>query len=219
MEIAHKEVIQTPRYFVDSWSTPLSAFHCEFSSTDCLLEMFARGKPTNKKIITFHANLKTSAQGESLSYLKPLFWGGMEDEKLTKFLRFCTGSYMVCVEKITSVSTTWKARTPQSSAESPCHISILSVVRGGIKQHIVLRVLGHWLCLNSHLNLPTRTASLLYISESLAVLNLAEFYTIDCNWCDYTTSELFNGCSVLLRGNCVIAISITSSTYLNLTKL
>ena len=59
VEIAHKEVIQTPRYFVDSWSTPLSAFHREFSLTDRLLEMFARGKPTNEKIITFHANLKT----------------------------------------------------------------------------------------------------------------------------------------------------------------
>ena len=187
MEISHKEVIQTPRYIVDSWSTPFSAFHRfrqQFSSTDCLLEMFARGKPTNKKIITFHANLKTSAQGESLSYLKPLFWGGMEDEKLTKFLRFCTGSYMVCVEKITSVSTTWKARTPQSSAESPCHISILSVVRGGMERHIVLRVLGHWLCLNSHLNLHTRTASLLCISESLAVLNraeLIELIVMNCN--------------------------------------
>ncbi|RMX59128.1 hypothetical protein pdam_00009812 [Pocillopora damicornis] len=62
LEISHKEVIQTPRYIVDSWSTPFSAFHRfrqQFSSTDCLLEMFARGKPTNKKIVTFHANLKT----------------------------------------------------------------------------------------------------------------------------------------------------------------
>ena len=53
LEIAHEEFIQTPRYIVDSWRIPLSPFHCEFSSTDCLLEMFARGKPTNKKIITF----------------------------------------------------------------------------------------------------------------------------------------------------------------------
>ena len=63
LEIAHKEVIQTPRYIVDSWSTPFSAFHRfrqQFSSTDCLLEMFARGKPTNKKIVTFHANLLRS---------------------------------------------------------------------------------------------------------------------------------------------------------------
>ena len=73
LEIAHKEFIQTPRYIVDSWSTLFSEFHREFSSTDCLLEMFARGKPTNKKIITFHANLKTSARGESLFYLKPFF--------------------------------------------------------------------------------------------------------------------------------------------------
>ena len=88
MEIAHKEVIQTPRYFVDSWSTPLSAFHCEFSSTDCLLEMFARGKPTNKKIVTFHANLKTWAQGESLSCLKHFFRrnGRWEIKKVLKVL-------------------------------------------------------------------------------------------------------------------------------------
>ncbi|RMX59129.1 hypothetical protein pdam_00009813 [Pocillopora damicornis] len=42
LEIAHKEFIQTPRYIVDSWSTLFSEFHREFSSTDCLLEMFAR---------------------------------------------------------------------------------------------------------------------------------------------------------------------------------
>ena len=31
LEIAHKEFIQTPRYTVDSWSTPLSALHREFT--------------------------------------------------------------------------------------------------------------------------------------------------------------------------------------------
>ena len=73
----------------------------DFSSTDSLLEMFARGKPTSKKIISlFDANPETRAQEEALSYLKH-FLRGMEHEKLTKFLRFCTGSNMVCVEKIT----------------------------------------------------------------------------------------------------------------------
>ena len=91
MEIAHKEVIQTPRYIVDSWSTPFSAFHRfrqQFSSTDCLLEMFARGKPTNKKIVTFHANLKTWAQGESFSCLKHFFRrnGRWEIKKVLKVL-------------------------------------------------------------------------------------------------------------------------------------
>ena len=101
LEIAHKGFIQTPRYIVDSWSTPLSALHREFPTTDSLLDMFARGKPTSKKIISlFDANPETRAQGEALSYLKR-YVRGMEDEKLTKFLRFCTGSNMVCVEKIT----------------------------------------------------------------------------------------------------------------------
>lgn len=83
------------------WSTPLSALHREFLSTDSLLEMFARIKPTSKKIISlFDTNPETRAQEEALSYLKH-FVRGMEHEKLTKFLRFCTGSNMVCVEKIT----------------------------------------------------------------------------------------------------------------------
>ena len=52
LEIAHKElVLICPRCIVDSWSTPLSALHREVSSPDCPLEMFARGKPTNEKII------------------------------------------------------------------------------------------------------------------------------------------------------------------------
>ena len=76
-------------------------FTASLPTTDSLLEMFARGKPTSKKIISlFDANPKTKAQGEALSYLKR-YVRGMEDEKLTKFLRFCTGSNMVCVEKIT----------------------------------------------------------------------------------------------------------------------
>ena len=54
------------------------------------------------------------------------FFGGMEDEKLTKFLRFCTSSYMVCVAQITSVSTTQKARKGDQSHIHPqqCRISL-----------------------------------------------------------------------------------------------
>lgn len=79
----------------------MSPLHRQFSSPDCLLEIFVRGKPTSKKIISlFEANPETRAQEEALSYLKH-FVRGMEDEKLTKLLRFCTGSNLVCVEKIT----------------------------------------------------------------------------------------------------------------------
>ena len=86
-EIAHKEFIQTLRYVVDSWNTPLSALHRAFSCTDSLLEMFAQGKPTSKKIMSlFDANPETRAQEEALSYLKR-FVQGMEHQKLTKFLR------------------------------------------------------------------------------------------------------------------------------------
>ena len=79
----------------------MSALHREFSSPDCLLEMFARGKPTNEKIISlFDPNPETRAQGKALSYLKR-FVREMEDERLTKFLRSCKGSNKVCGQKIT----------------------------------------------------------------------------------------------------------------------
>lgn len=101
LEIAHKELIQTPRYIVDSWSTPLAALHQEFASTDLLLQLFARATPTTKKVIALlDANPETNAQRDALSYLKR-YVRGLEGEKLTKFLRFCTGSNMLCVEKIT----------------------------------------------------------------------------------------------------------------------
>ena len=89
------------------------------------------------------------------------------------------------------------ARTPRAVLNLPATYPSFPLFREEwnstlSSEYWVLRVLGH--CLNSHLNLHTRTALLLCISESLAVLNQAEFYTIDCNWCDYTTSELLNGC-------------------------
>ena len=186
LEIAHKEVIQTPRYIVDSWSTPFSAFHRfrqQFSSTDCLLEMFARGKPTNKKIITFRRKPWDLSTGGIPILFETLFSGDRRWE-INKVLKIL---YRLFVQETSRTH-------PLSSAESPYHISILSVVRGGMEQQIVLRVLGHWLCSNSLLNLHTRTALLLCISESLAFLSWADFYTIDSNWCNYTTSELFNGC-------------------------
>lgn len=99
LEIAHKELIQAPRYIIDSWSTPLTSLRQEFSSTDLLLQAFERGQPTNKKVITlFDANPENNAQTDSLSFLKR-YVRGLDEEKLGKFLRFCTGSNMLCVEK------------------------------------------------------------------------------------------------------------------------
>ena len=51
-------------------------------------------------IALLDANAETNAQRETMSYLKQ-YVSGLESEKLTKFLRFCTGSNMMCVEKIT----------------------------------------------------------------------------------------------------------------------
>lgn len=93
------EFIQIPRYIVDSWSTPLSTLHHDFWSTDSLLEMFVLGKPTSKTIALFDANPETSAHRDAFSSLKR-FVQGMEEEKMTKFVRFYTGSKVVSVEKI-----------------------------------------------------------------------------------------------------------------------
>ena len=42
LEIAHKELVQTPRYIIDSWSTPLLVLQQEFQSPDLLQQFFER---------------------------------------------------------------------------------------------------------------------------------------------------------------------------------
>lgn len=96
IEVAHKEIIQCPLYITDSWSSPLSVMRkADFPNIHQVEKLFEEAQPTNKKVLgLISANCINSAEREALSYFQ-CYIRGVDREKLTKFLRFCTGSTMI----------------------------------------------------------------------------------------------------------------------------
>ena len=100
LEIAHREIIQYPLYIVESWSSPLTVMRQCLPTPSHVNELFDKAKPTNKKVLALlYSSPVNSAQREAVSYLQR-YIRGLDEEKLTKLLRFCTGSTMICVQRI-----------------------------------------------------------------------------------------------------------------------
>lgn len=104
LELAHKELVQISQFIIDSWRKPFKADYlvtCSaFSSPKSLEELYANARPTVKRVLNLiSAKPSTSSQRDVLSFLKR-YIRGLDDEKLAMFLRYCTGSTMVCIESI-----------------------------------------------------------------------------------------------------------------------
>ncbi|KAK3700877.1 hypothetical protein QZH41_003040 [Actinostola sp. cb2023] len=104
--IAHRELIQCPRYITDCWTRPCSTLRKYFSTAGDIDQLYERVRPSNKKVLALlSSSPETNAQREALSFLER-YVRGIGEEKLYKFLRFCTGSTMLCVPRITVVFNT-----------------------------------------------------------------------------------------------------------------
>lgn len=102
VELAHKEMVQVAQYVIDSWKKPLeSILSCVgFTSMESLKQLYANTKPTVKRVLNLILAEPTSnSQRDALSFLKR-YIRGLDDEKLVKFLRYCTDATMVCVDSI-----------------------------------------------------------------------------------------------------------------------
>lgn len=102
LELSHKEMIQVAQYIIDSWKEPLKEF-CAFErliTVEDLKQLYEKSKPTVKKVLgLMEATPSSNPQRDALSYLKR-YIRGLDDEKLVKFLRFCTGATIICIDKI-----------------------------------------------------------------------------------------------------------------------
>ena len=103
LELAHKEMVQIAQYVIDSWQKPvkvrLSGYGC-FASKESFEKFYESCKPTVKKVLSMiKSKPANNSQRAALSYLQR-YIRGLDDEKLTKFLRFCTSATMLCVESI-----------------------------------------------------------------------------------------------------------------------
>lgn len=102
LEIAHKELIQIAQYIIDSWKKPIKDANTfeNITIVNDLNRLYEKCKPTVKKVLgLIKATPSNNSQRDVLSYLKR-YIRGLEDDKLAKFLRFCTGATIICIEKI-----------------------------------------------------------------------------------------------------------------------
>lgn len=102
IELAHKEIIQTPQYVSECWRKPCEALRRDknFESVSSVLALYQNVKPTTKRVVDLLvANPGTNAERDAFSHLKR-YVRGLDDIMLAKFLRFCTGSDVLCTSTI-----------------------------------------------------------------------------------------------------------------------
>lgn len=92
-EIAHKELVQTPKFVIDCWRE--NTHHHLSLSPEALTKIFS---VVLCKLLKFAVDL-TPKQKEVGNYLKR-FIRELDESKLQKFLRFCTGSDLVVTDSI-----------------------------------------------------------------------------------------------------------------------
>ena len=114
IEIAHKEIVQKPRYACDCWSEILLPLKSLITSSEFLFQIYESLHPTAGKVCKlFKAEPKSPAENESLSHLKRWIKGRSMND-LRHFLRISTGSDILLVEEISIsfTSSTGTGRTP-----------------------------------------------------------------------------------------------------------
>ena len=119
IEIAHKELVQKPRYACDCWLEVLSPLKSFIFSKDSLFQIYSSLHPTVSKICKLLiADRKSPAKSESFSHLKRWI-KGLDANGLAKFLRISTGSDVILCEAIT-VSFTLLGRTSRRPIFHTC---------------------------------------------------------------------------------------------------
>ena len=102
-ELAHKELIQEPKYVRDAWATVFSKQASgieELSSIKNVLDLISKSVPTTKKVLNMlQGNPKTSAERDVFDFIRT-FLRGLEASKLRNFLKFATGADVICTESI-----------------------------------------------------------------------------------------------------------------------
>ncbi|KAJ0012742.1 hypothetical protein NQD34_017076, partial [Periophthalmus magnuspinnatus] len=91
LELAHKEIIQKPMFVIDCWQG-IAQPHMLLNSEE-LTKMYSERKPTTKTVAEklHFPDTMTPNEAEVAQYLKK-YIKELSEERVEKFLRFCTGS-------------------------------------------------------------------------------------------------------------------------------
>lgn len=110
IDIAHREMIQSAQYVIECWAEFRPLFYSlpKINNKKAIFQLYESLKPTNKKVLNLLSpptSPLTNSERESYCFLQR-FVRGLSDEMLQNFLRFTTGSNLICIDKIRLIFTT-----------------------------------------------------------------------------------------------------------------
>ncbi|XP_035805800.1 uncharacterized protein LOC118470554 [Amphiprion ocellaris] len=100
--MAHKVILQEPKYIVDCFSTPMALIQRKLSNRESVLSLYESKKATGKRVSQLLETTKmVLSQREQTTFNHfQRYVKNADQVQAEKILRFCTGSSVICTDKI-----------------------------------------------------------------------------------------------------------------------
>lgn len=100
--MAHKVILQESKFIIDCFSSSITSVQLNLPTKQSIVELYESKKPTNKKVACMIQTSKeflNQQEQMAFNYLQR-YVKNATPRKLETFLRFCTGSTVMCKDKI-----------------------------------------------------------------------------------------------------------------------
>ncbi|XP_034535248.1 uncharacterized protein LOC117809829 isoform X2 [Notolabrus celidotus] len=130
--MAHKSILQEPKFIVDCFSTPMEHVKLKLPDKESLMSLYESKRATGRRVSQlFETTKMVLSQREQATFNHLQRYAKNADQsKAEKILRFCSGSSVICVEKIlvcfnaeTGLNRRPVAHTCGATLELPCTYS------------------------------------------------------------------------------------------------
>ncbi|XP_061755685.1 uncharacterized protein LOC133552492 [Nerophis ophidion] len=102
LTMAHKALLQEPKFIIDCFHSSVHNAMPTLITTDNIMEIYESKRPTNKKVAQMIKSSLESLNPQEQTALNHLlrYVRSIDQRKLEIFLRFCTGSTVLCKDTI-----------------------------------------------------------------------------------------------------------------------
>lgn len=97
--MAHKKLIQQPAYVIEQWASILGPLSKELEDTDAVYENLQPGGRKITRALAFPSTMND--QGKDIKQYVTTYLRECDSQRLSGFLRFCTGSDLILGKTIT----------------------------------------------------------------------------------------------------------------------
>ena len=100
--MAHKAILQEPKFVRDSFSTVILVVQQNLPDKESVLALYESKKATGKRVVQLldTTNVVLSRREQNVFSYIQRYIKNADQTKAEKFLRFCTGSSVICVDKV-----------------------------------------------------------------------------------------------------------------------